>query len=1096
MLETKKHQTIRRRPKKTHAMLFAVVLLVQCMMPSAHAAITMETAGNAANRISVGWIHSLALKADGSVAAWGRNIDGQCNVPSSLTDVVAVAAGMNHSLALKSNGTVVAWGRNLYGQCNVPSDLSDVVAIAAGSSTSLALKANGTVVGWGDSGSGGSVPSDLSDVVAISAHFHLYLALKSDGTVVAWGWNSHGECNVPSDLKDVVAIAAGQSHALALKSDGTVVAWGDEDDSSGISDLTDVVAIAAGSSHSLALKSDGTVVACGGFYDEGNVPSDLSDVVAIAAGQFWSLALKADGTIVTWGDNFYNQRNVPSGLKLGSRLTDILINNGALPFDFKPGTFSYALSVPDDYVSIGISPFADDDIQIKVQGETKASGSTTDISLSPGETIVTIDAIEPDTSLTTTYTLTVTLKKPVDSVTLSSNNETMIHHDTLTLTATVLPEDATYPDVTWESEDDAVATVDTNGNVKAMGVGSTTVTATADGVSDTCDITVNEKPVTGVTLSPESHTLGFGDADTSNDTVTLTTTVTPYNATDSTVSYQSSDTSVATVDENGVVTAVDLGTATITVTTTDGGHTDECAITVARLVTGLSVTPETSTLILGDADTGNDTVTIIPTIEPDDATDQTVSYESSDPSAATVDENGVVTAVKRGTATITVTTTDGGYTDTCFITVEQRVTGVSVTPETSTLVLGDADTSNDTVSVSATVSPADANDKTFTWESSDPAVATVDASGVVTAVGGGSATITATTTDGGHTDECAIAVERRVTGVTLPSDYVWMTHHDTLTLTATVLPDDATYSGVTWSSDNTAVVKVDTNGKLTAVDVGHATITATAGGQSDSCVVVVTAKRVAGVRLNEYAKTLAPGDSFTLKATILPQDATSRNITWASSDGSVATVNRRGKVTAVGIGTATISAKTHGAAAFCTVTVAAEKAAAPATPAAEDVSESSPISTPSPEPAASPTPVPTESAEPSASPSPALAAIPVRISDHDDETGLITFEIDVSALPEGTKALQMPDGTVIEIGDGDTLEIMVTQSTLDGEEVELLLLDDEGLPMAPVVLQAGTDTADGQNDGRPIFLWLLIGIVGIGGAGATFYLLWRKGQRA
>jgi IPT/TIG domain/Regulator of chromosome condensation (RCC1) repeat len=270
----------------------------------------------------------------GTVVAWGCGgfaAYGQCNVPSGLNGVTAVAAGSAHSMALRSDGTVVAWGcggDQDFGQCNVPSGLTGVTAIAAGGH-SLALKSDGTVVAWGCGidPSRCDIPSGLSDVTAIAAGGVHSLVLKSDGTVVAWGCpalQDDGQCDVPSGLSGVTAIAAGGAHSLGLKSDGTVVAWGCKIVNWGQCDvpsgLSGVVAIAAGDISSLALKSDGTVVAwgCGLLGDSGqcNVPAGLSGVTAIAAGQYHSLARKSDGTVIAWGCGHGDsgQCAVPSGL--------------------------------------------------------------------------------------------------------------------------------------------------------------------------------------------------------------------------------------------------------------------------------------------------------------------------------------------------------------------------------------------------------------------------------------------------------------------------------------------------------------------------------------------------------------------------------------------------------------------------------------------------------------------------------------------------------------------------------------------------------------------------------------------------------------
>jgi hypothetical protein len=247
--------------------------------------------------------------------AWG-------NIPlpsaPSANSFTAIAAGGSHSLALKNDGTVMAWGDNYYSQATIPVGLSGVTAIAAGWSYSLALKNDGTVVvfGWGFYGEA-AIPVGLSGVTAIAAGWSHILALKSDGTVVAWGDNQFGQTTIPAGLSGVTAIAAGGRHSLALKSDGTVVAWGDNTyrQTTVPAGLSGVIAIAAGGNHSLALKSDGTVVAWG---DNGTgqttIPAGLSGVTAIAAGSAHSMALKSDGTVVAWGDNQFGQTTIPAGL--------------------------------------------------------------------------------------------------------------------------------------------------------------------------------------------------------------------------------------------------------------------------------------------------------------------------------------------------------------------------------------------------------------------------------------------------------------------------------------------------------------------------------------------------------------------------------------------------------------------------------------------------------------------------------------------------------------------------------------------------------------------------------------------------------------
>lgn len=170
--------------------------------------------------IAAGKAHALALKADGTVVAWGEvrrgDVDsGQVNVPAGLKDVVAIAAGEFHNLAVRSDGTVAAWGGNAHGQIDVPSDLTDVIAIDAGADDSLALRADGTVAAWGEIE---PPPAGLDGVVALAAGAGFGLALRADGALVQWG--AAEPAGVPEGLSDVTSMSAGWHHALAVVGDG------------------------------------------------------------------------------------------------------------------------------------------------------------------------------------------------------------------------------------------------------------------------------------------------------------------------------------------------------------------------------------------------------------------------------------------------------------------------------------------------------------------------------------------------------------------------------------------------------------------------------------------------------------------------------------------------------------------------------------------------------------------------------------------------------------------------------------------------------------------------------------------------------------
>jgi hypothetical protein len=247
----------------------------------------------------------------------GNNDYGQRNVPAGMTNVIAVAGGETHSMALRADGTVVAWGANGYdyGQTNVPSTLTNVIGIAAGALHSLALKADGTVVAWGDNRHGETnVPSGLTNVIDIKAGIFHSLALKSDGTVVPWGWGSYDLQPVPSDVSNVVAISACSLSSIALRSNGTGRVWGGSMlVHNGV--FTNVVGSSVGDCYALGLKADGTLSAWGcNLFGQTNVPAAASNVIAMTSAFNTAAVLKRDGTVFTWGLGAYGETNLPAGL--------------------------------------------------------------------------------------------------------------------------------------------------------------------------------------------------------------------------------------------------------------------------------------------------------------------------------------------------------------------------------------------------------------------------------------------------------------------------------------------------------------------------------------------------------------------------------------------------------------------------------------------------------------------------------------------------------------------------------------------------------------------------------------------------------------
>ena len=302
-------------------------------------------AGKTITAVAEGYLNSLALCSDGTLAAWGYNVYGQLGnngaVPSNVAvavdrsgaladkTVIAISAGPFHNLVLCSDGSVAAWGYNNYGQLGTGDKVTSRVPVL--------VKQTGALVG--------------KHVVAVATAAYGSFALCDDGTLAAWGYNDEGELgdgttttsSIPVAVatpagKSIAVLAAGQYHTLALCTDGTVLAWGYNNrgqlgdggtDSSktpvaigGFGALAgkSVVAIRAGSAHSLALCADGTLTAWGWNKSgqlgltgvtQSNVPVAVTmagaSLTQIALGGSHSLALSADGTLAAWGDNAYGQ---------------------------------------------------------------------------------------------------------------------------------------------------------------------------------------------------------------------------------------------------------------------------------------------------------------------------------------------------------------------------------------------------------------------------------------------------------------------------------------------------------------------------------------------------------------------------------------------------------------------------------------------------------------------------------------------------------------------------------------------------------------------------------------------------------------------
>ncbi|MFJ7754504.1 Ig-like domain-containing protein [Peribacillus muralis] len=357
--------------------------------------------------------------------------------------------------------------------------------------------------------------------------------------------------------------------------------------------------------------------------------------------------------------------------------------------------------------------------------------------VAPGLAAITVSTedgkIEDSAKITVTAPVT-GIKVSPDSLNLTVGGEGK------TLNAEISPANATNKHLIWTSSDRSVATIE-DGVVRPVGPGRAAITVTTEDGRFTASANINVTvPVTAISLDPASLDLMVGGKDH-----TLTETVSPVNATNKNVTWTTSDSSVATI-ENGTVHPIGPGQAIITVTTEDGRLTASATINVTVPVTGVSVTPDTLELMVGGEDHA-----LKETVSPFNATNKKVTWSSSDTSVATVD-NGVIHPVGSGTAIVTVSTEDGGFTSMTTVKVTSPVTGVTLVPKALSFNLEDADQT-----LTAKLQPSNATNQQLTWTTSDPKVAAV-ANGIVHAVGIGQAIITVTTEDGRFSDTATITV--------------------------------------------------------------------------------------------------------------------------------------------------------------------------------------------------------------------------------------------------------------------------------------------------------------------------------------------------
>ena len=466
----------------------------------------------------------------------------------------------------------------------------------------------------------------------------------------------------------------------------------------------------------------------------------------------------------------------------------------------------------------------------------------------------------------------------------------------------ISPSNATKKGVTWSSSNTNVATVSSSGVIKAVSNGTCKITATTtDGtnLSASMDIIVDIK-AKSISFSSTSYKITD-----KAQTPSFTPKILPENTANKKVIWKSSDTSIATANPStGVIKAVSNGTCKITATTTDGTNLSASMDIIVDIKANSVALDKTSMQITSK----NSINKLVATVTPSQA-NQKVAWSSSNGKIATVDSKGRVKAVSNGKCKIIATTTDGtNRTASCDVTVDVKfVTGISFDFNSYTIT-----NVNQTPVFRPNITPSDAEDKNVRWSSSNTKVATVSSSGVIKAAGNGTCKITATTTDGTNLSASFnITVNIKATKITLDKTKIELTTgKETEKITSSIEPSIAN-KAVKYTSSNTSIATVSSDGVVTAAGSGTCKITAapTDGSKvTASCDVTVNIKTT-GMKLDKTNYTFNKAETIKINPVITPSKA-SKKLTWTSSNTKVAIVSGDGKVTPVGKGTCKITATT------------------------------------------------------------------------------------------------------------------------------------------------------------------------------------------
>ncbi|MCH5273896.1 MAG: Ig-like domain-containing protein [Lachnospiraceae bacterium] len=491
---------------------------------------------------------------------------------------------------------------------------------------------------------------------------------------------------------------------------------------------------------------------------------------------------------------------------------------------------------------------------------------------------------------------TVYVQSSVTKVTLDPKELTLGIGKYEVIQATIEPSTLKGVSLKWVSSNEDVLVITEAGRlsvtVKGVAGGNAVVTAINQDnvVVGFCNVQVLQ-PVEGITLSETEVTARIGN------TVQLRATVTPENATNQNVTWKSSNTKVATVSANGLVTMKAAGTASIICTSVDNPSVQAfCNVTVLKAVSGVSLDIHSKEMYVGE----NYRMTYL--VTPSDASTPSVIWTSTNTSVVAVDNTGMLTARGVGQAEIIIKTVDGSYMDLCTIVVKQKPTNVKLSVANLTMNAGEY------FYLDAILTPANSTKEGLVWECVDTDIATVSSSGRVTAKKAGN-TIIMVKTENGATAYCKLTVLQAVTGLKITPEKVVIDVGERVTLKTEFTPATASNTNVVWSSSDEDIAVVNKDGEVTGKQGGTVVIQCKTddGGYNAVCIVTVI-EEITELRIRPEQYKLGLGKTYQLTVEIANSSATNKDVEWYSSDESVVTVDQNGRIRGISLGYATITA--------------------------------------------------------------------------------------------------------------------------------------------------------------------------------------------